>query len=183
MLHLPRQRRRARRANRRRGVEDLHDRRRTRTAALVCRRHGAARALRRRCLVRADDRRQARRAVRRVRQRLQWSPADDDGRDPRVRSENRKTAMGAADGAGTDRRVRLHSRRGELWHSSGARFRLRRVAPARHAARRPSADRRGPEVGRRVRARSRQEGPTSLALSRRWRQRARRHSVGRRFGR
>ena len=167
LLHLPRQRRRARRGERRRRVEDLHDSRRAAAAARLRRRHRVARAGGRRDLVGADDRRQARGALRRRRQHLQRCRAADDRRDPGVRSRERCEALGAADAGGDAGCLRLHAGRRQLRRAPRARLRLRRVAGAGDAGDGPAADRRRTEVGSCLRARSRQAGPAGVALPRR----------------
>ena len=136
----------------------------------------------RRDLVGADDRREARRPLRRRRQHLQRRGAADDRRDPGVRSEDRRAALVATDGAVDAGRVRLHAGRGQLRRACRSRLRLRRLAGAGHPAERAAADRRWSKVRSGVRARSRQERRAGVALPRRRRQRSRRHPVGHRGG-
>ncbi len=102
LLHLPRRDRRARCQDRRGHLEELHHRRGAAPAARLRGRHRTARTVGRRHLVGADDRRQARRALRRRRQHLQRRGAADDRRGARARFED----AGSCDGRGRWRRPR-----------------------------------------------------------------------------
>ena len=162
-------------------MENPHHCRSAYAAARVRKRHRVVGTVRRRDLVGADGRCQARRAVRRRRQLLQRTAAADDGCDRRVRSENRGHAMGASTDA--ERSLRLRARRRQLRRAAWTRLRHRRRAGARCRVAAPRPDRRRAEIRRGLRARSRSERRAGLAPSGRRRNRTGRNAVGCRRGR
>ena len=116
--------------------------------------------------------------LRRHRQHLQRRRAADRRRHRRLRSDERRDRLDPS--ADRGRRVRLPRRQRELRREGRTRLRPRHAADADHARRRPRRHRRGAEIGERVRDRSGPAGRAALAVSRRRRIDLGRHSVGRR---
>ena len=122
MLHVPRQPERARRARPARSSGERCMVPEAQAAGKNADRRRALGTFRRRHLVGADHRRQARPRVRRHRQHLQRAGAADRRCDRRVRSRERRDQVDQA--ADRRRRLRLPGRQRELWRKGGPDFDL-----------------------------------------------------------